>query len=200
MIALKFGVADPARGMAVFRHFPSGMAAVDVRDGHTLWTSDEEALPIAMNGNHVLARLFLVDDDALEFVILDAHDGSTVLRPDAVLLPHPVTTRSPEFSVTATVDAGGRFHVGWHAPARYGGGAPPPQAILEAQSAEQHDVVLAPPPPIQAESVVGSITEPWSLQFELAPDYTVIARDSTGAELWRHPLGQPVSARRALRQ
>jgi hypothetical protein len=202
MIALPFGVAGAVEGIGVFRLLPAGIDAVDLRDGHRLWTSPETALPIAIGGNRVLARLLTDDDSVLELIVLDAREGHVLARSAPIELPHPVTTRSPGFTVRAEpID--GRFRVQWSAPARYTGGAPPPRAVIGSLSdaggmleveAESGAVTEA-----GGQAVAAPQTAPSSLRFELTPDYVVIARDASGAELWRHALGQPSAARAPLR-
>jgi hypothetical protein len=202
VISLPFGVADLAAGIGVFRRLPVGIDAVDLSSGRRLWTSPEKALPIAIKGKRVLAKLFTDDANVLELIVLDAGDGRVVARSAPIGLPHPVTTRSPGFTVRAD-GMDGRFRVQWFAPARYAGGAPPPQAIIASQSdtagifeidAETAAVVEA-----GAHAIVAPETAAPSLQLKLTPDYVVVARDASGAELWRYPLGQPSAARPPLR-
>src|SRR5258708_30129346 len=131
MIVLPFGVA--AGGIGVFRRLPSGIDAIDLCDGHRLWTSPEMALPIAIGGNRVLARLFTHDESVFELIVFDERDGRVVLPSVPIELPYPITTRSPGFTVRADGMAG-RFRVQWFAPARYAGGAPPPRPIVAPQS------------------------------------------------------------------
>src|SRR5258708_29439787 len=69
MIVLPFGVA--AGGIGVFRRLPSGIDAIDLCDGHRLWTSPEMALPITIGGTRVLARRFWARDSVVALMVFD---------------------------------------------------------------------------------------------------------------------------------
>jgi hypothetical protein len=203
MITLSFGVADTAEGIGVFRRLPSGIDAIDLRDAHRLWTSPEKALPIAISGNFVLARLLADDNSMLELIVLDEHDGRVAVRSEPIELPHPITTGAPGFTVRAE-GMNGRFRVQWFAPARYAGGAPPPRSILDSQSDARRIFEIDPKSGVVSEAGDLAVAAPQasgsSLQFELTSDYVVIARDTSGAELWRYALGQSSTTSPPLRQ
>ena len=198
VVTLPYGLADPAAGIGVFRRLPSGIEALDLQTGARVWNSDVDAMPIAVSGDRLLARLF--DEDALVFVILDAATGREHMRTKRVPLPPTVSTRDSDFSLSARGEHGA-FVVEWSSAGRYRGGAPPPPEVMRATresndggtliiDAESGRISPAAPPRVLSPEPESS------MRFELTPDATVIARDAaSNRELWRHSLGTPRSIR-----
>jgi hypothetical protein len=130
------GVADAKSAKGFVTNPKAGIDAVDLNDGHLLWSASDGSNPIFVSENRLFA--YGTHDgkrNVIRLVVLDTSAGKRLLKSESIAFPSWVDVEpSPGHSFAARPHLDGqKLVMTWEAHARYAGGAnPPPEVVKRA--------------------------------------------------------------------
>jgi outer membrane protein assembly factor BamB len=133
--ALPGGVTDAARARGFVANATGGVDALDLETGKVLWTSKDASKPLAVVGDHLLAR-DAAGGNVIRIVYIDLADGKKVKESDPIVFPAWVTAvegngGGRSFHSSARLDKGDLL-IPWQANTSYWGGRAPTPEMLKA--------------------------------------------------------------------
>ncbi|MFS0519550.1 hypothetical protein ACEYW6_33315 [Nostoc sp. UIC 10607] len=139
------GVAEPSGKIGYVANVTSGIDAIDLSNGRTLWTTSEASYPLLATTNWLAAQKMLPEQsNAFAIAKLDTErKGSLLLLSEPIVFPDWVSVQPPNdedfsFKVHASKDD---LFLDWQAHSRYRGGANPPAYILQQSTREDRGTV-----------------------------------------------------------
>lgn len=134
------GVVSPHAGAVFISHEPTGIDAIDIKDGRILWHSNEADRPL-LSCDGKLAAFKRIDDHSLTIVLLNAREGGIPqLKSTPISLPNWCSISSantPEFATLAKLD-GDMLLLDITASGNYRGGANPTDHVVNKYTHRQH--------------------------------------------------------------
>ncbi len=135
-VPLPIGVADAEGKVGYVPGAKGGVEAINLETGEVLWTTKDNAKPLALSGKLLAAQVAVPGKaNSIRIAVLDRNEkGKQVKLSDPVEFPDWVSvdvTYGRSFSSQAHIEKG-ELLLKWKANAFYAGGAPPPPQVIEA--------------------------------------------------------------------